>query len=62
MMEKETASDSDDATVVAPGKCYKCEEPYGKDFIECDQLFRRFHITCVQNEMIDGVPFECKYC
>ncbi|KAH3816548.1 hypothetical protein DPMN_118065 [Dreissena polymorpha] len=62
MMEKETASDIDEATVVAPGKCYKCEAPYEKDFIEFDHCFRRIQITCVNNKMIDGVPFECKYC
>ena len=61
-IEKATASDSDDAAVVATGKCYKCEQSYKVDFIECDKCFRKFHIACVQEEMIDDVPFECNYC
>lgn len=62
MVEDATKSDSDDAAEVIVGKCYKCDQSYGNEFIECENCSRRFHITCVQEEMIDSVPFECKYC
>ena len=61
-MLKHLDSDSDDATAVAANLCYMCEKPYGSDFIECEKCFRRFHFDCVQDEMLDDVPFECKFC
>jgi len=59
------ASDSDDAVLEERGKCYACEKPYGDSFIQCTTCFRRFHVQCVEEDMLCGtedIPFECKYC
>ena len=62
-LEKAMGSDSDDSSEkIVPGKCYKCEDQYANEYIECEKCFRRFHIACVENEIIDDVPFECQYC
>ncbi|XP_060603788.1 DNA ligase 1-like [Ruditapes philippinarum] len=58
------ASDSDDNIAVSPTSCFKCETPY-EDYIQCSNCFRRFHLTCVADELTDcpdDLPFECKYC
>ncbi|XP_060580984.1 glutamic acid-rich protein-like [Ruditapes philippinarum] len=61
-LKNQLESDSDDAVEIKSGICYTCESQYTEEFIECEKCQRRFHIVCVQNEMIDGVPFECKFC
>lgn len=56
------ASDSDDGQPIDKKKCYSCEQTY-EDYIECTNCARRFHIVCVEHELIcDELDFECKYC
>ena len=53
---------SDDAMDIDPGKCYQCEEEYDEDnYIQCEKCIRRFHLSCVEGEMLFDT-FECKYC
>lgn len=62
-VQEATASDSDDSQVpVVVGNCYKCEQPYENEYMVCDKCFRKFHVNCVQDDIIEGIPFECKYC
>ena len=56
------ASDSDDNIQVPVTYCFKCETPYD-EYIQCTHCCRRFHLSCVSDELIDGPDeFECKYC
>jgi len=62
----EDGSDTDDAMDVGAGNCYKCETPYGNDYLQCSNCDRRFHLACASDQIDDGMdevlPFECKYC
>jgi hypothetical protein len=65
IMREIEASDSDDAAPIQSDKYNACEQPYGDGFIQCTNCARRFHVTCVEADLIceaDELPFECKYC
>lgn len=57
-------SDHENSLVVDRNMCYACETPYTDDYIECCRCFKRFHLTCVEdeNEGFEDLPFECRFC